>query len=153
MEKVKISRKKEMAFDAEIEDIPFTIPLDAPMSHGGLGNGLRPKSLMLIALGGCTAMDVAALIRKMRVNIEDFNVEVAASLDQGKPQVFNNFCVHYNFFTDNIPEIETKHKLLKIVEMSQERFCGVSKMYRNIAPVQYCIKLNGQDLESCPCSL
>ena len=44
-----------------------SLKIDADVANGGSGQGLRPKALMLTALAGCTGLDVASLIKKMRI--------------------------------------------------------------------------------------
>jgi putative redox protein len=48
------------------------ITLDADENVGGQNLGPRPKLLMMVALAGCTGMDVVSILKKMRVEIIDF---------------------------------------------------------------------------------
>jgi putative redox protein len=63
--KIDLNWKEEMAFMAEVND--HRIILDADEMVGGQNLGPRPKPLMLVALAGCTAMDVISILRKMKV--------------------------------------------------------------------------------------
>ena len=51
------------------------ISIDAGPENGGEGKGLRPKALMLSALAGCTGLDVASLMEKMKLEVADFKIE------------------------------------------------------------------------------
>ena len=53
------------------------ISIDAGPENGGEGKGLRPKALMLSALAGCTGLDVASLIEKMKLEVTDFKIETS----------------------------------------------------------------------------
>ena len=72
-EKVDIRWRDEMAFDASLHENTHKIVLDAMPAVGGRDLGPRPKALILVALGGCTAMDVVSMLKKMRVNFDYFN--------------------------------------------------------------------------------
>lgn len=109
-----------------------TVALDAPAAVGGEGNGFRPKELMLGALAGCTAMDVIAILRKMKCEPEAFRVEVTAEETGEHPRVFTAFHIKY-LVRGAVPEA----KLQKAINLSQERYCGVTVMYRSFAEVTH----------------
>ena len=79
-----------MAFESEINGHKLII--DADPSVGGEDRGPRPKLLMLSALGGCTAMDIVAILKKMRVDIEGLNVIVEGDLTEEHPRHFSKIC-------------------------------------------------------------
>ncbi len=113
-----------------------TLKIDASIEQGGTDNGLRPKSLMLNALAGCSAMDIANLVKKMRVEIDNFTIDVEGDLTDTEVQTYHTFRVTYNFFGSNLDE----EKLEKIVKLSTEKYCGVMIMYRQFAKIE--IKIN-----------
>ena len=115
-----------MAFEAEVNG--HTIVLDAEPHVGGENRGLRPKPFMLVALGGCTAMDVISILKKMRVEVERFNVRVEGDLTEEHPKQFYNMHVIFEFTGKNLPV----EKLEKAVKLSEERYCGVSAVYKKI---------------------
>ncbi len=106
-------------------------------------NGPTPKHLYLQAIAGCTAMDVLGILEKMRVKTpEHLSVAVDADLTDDMPKVFSNFRVYYTV-KGNIPP----EKLKKAVEMSQEKYCGVSAMAKKVSQITYQIELNGDLLD------
>ena len=109
-----------------------TVALDAPPAVGGEGNGFRPKELMLNSLAGCTAMDVVSILRKMKCEPEAFRVEVTAEETDEHPKVFTSFHIKYTV-KGEVPEA----KLKKAINLSQERYCGVTVMYRSFAEVTH----------------
>jgi len=109
-----------------------TVVLDAPVAAGGEAGGLRPKELLLSGLAGCTAMDVIAILRKMRCEPESFRVEVTAEVSREHPRVFTAFHLTY-FVNGDVPE----DKLEKAIKLSQERYCGVTAMFRHFAMVSH----------------
>lgn len=142
MEKVNVNWEQEMAFTASVNG--FQIKLDATPEHGGHGEGPTPKPLILVALAGCTGMDIASLSKKMRVEIEKLNIEVEAQKNQEMPIVYTSMTVIYRFTAKE----SDKDKIIKMVTMSQERYCGVAAMMSKAATVDFKIELNGTFLES-----
>ncbi len=115
---------KNMSFESEING--FKIVVDADPSVGGENKGPRPKPLMLAALGGCTGMDVISILNKMRVEVDSFNVKVEGDLTDEFPKHFYKMHVIYEFSGKDLP----MDKLQKAVSLSEERYCGVSAVYR-----------------------
>jgi len=113
-----------MAFEAEVTG--HKIVLDAGHSVGGENRGPRPKPLMLAALGGCTGMDVISILQKMRLEVDSFNVIVEGETTEEHPKHFYKMHVIYEFTGKDLPP----DKLQKAVELSEERYCGVSAAYR-----------------------
>ena len=129
--KVEISWKGEMSFDAEVNG--HIIPLDADERVGGKNRGPRPKPLLLVGLAGCTGMDVVSILKKMRVNIEDFDVNVEASMTEEHPKYYDKIHIIYSFKGNNLP----LDKIEKAVKLSQENYCGVSAMLSKSSELSY----------------
>ena len=115
---------ENMAFESEVNGHKLII--DAGPASGGEDRGPRPKQLMLSALGGCTAMDVVAMLKKMRVNIDGLNVIVEGDLTEDYPKHFFKMHVIYEFKGKDLP----LDKLQKVIDLSSEKYCGVSAVYR-----------------------
>lgn len=116
--------KGKMKFEAVLDG--HTIVVDAPVEGGGEDLGPRPKKLMMLALAGCTGMDVVSLLNKMRVEFDDFNITVDANVTDEHPKHYDAMHIIYRFKGKNLP----MDKLQKVVEMSQEKYCGVSAAYK-----------------------
>ena len=115
---------ENMAFESEINGHKLII--DAGPASGGQDRGPRPKLLMLSALGGCTAMDIVAILKKMRIDIEGLNVIVEGDLTEEYPKHFFKMHVIYEFKGKDLP----LDKLQKAIDLSSEKYCGVSAVYR-----------------------
>ncbi len=115
---------ENMAFESEINGHKLII--DAGPASGGQDRGPRPKLLMLSALGGCTAMDIVAILKKMRIDIEGLNVIVEGDLTEEYPKHFFKMHVIYEFKGKDLPV----DKLQKAIDLSSEKYCGVSAVYR-----------------------
>jgi len=135
MAKTKLVWKRGMQFDAYSAGQEAPIHIEAEEKFGGIGYGYQPKPLMLVSLAGCTALDVASLMKKMRIdeNVADFTVEVDAHMTDEHPKFFDKVHVIYNFTGKDLNE----EKLTKCVSLSESRYCGVFKMFRSFAEVSY----------------
>ncbi|HSH52301.1 MAG TPA: OsmC family protein [Bacteroidales bacterium] len=128
--------KDGMAFETELNG--HKIVIDADNTVGGNNLGPRPKPLMLLALAGCTGMDVVSILRKMRVELEGFNVEVIANNTNEHPKHYDEMKVIYKFWGKDMPE----DKINKAVNLSEERYCGVSFVYRKYVKMSTEIQIN-----------
>jgi putative redox protein len=109
------------------------IPLDAPKASGGADSGSSPKGLLLSGLGGCSGIDVVSILEKMRVPIDGLEVEVGAGLTDEHPRVFTNIHMKYVFRGKNLP----LDKLERAIQLSMEKYCGVSAMLAKAAPITW----------------
>ena len=128
---ISISWKEGMAFEAEVNG--HKIMLDAGEQSGGLNRGPRPKPLMLVALAGCTAMDVVSILAKMRVELENFDVRVEGEQSEEHPVHYTSMHIIYELWGRQLPA----DKLEKAINLSHERYCGVSAVYRKAMPVTH----------------
>jgi len=131
MSKVNVTWTEDMAFNAEVNG--FNIVLDAEESVGGQNRGPRPKALTLVSLGGCTGMDVISILNKMRIKPDYFNVEVSAKMTGEHPKYYHKIHLRYIFRGKDLP----LEKLEKAVNLSQDRYCGVSAMLRHAAELTH----------------
>ena len=120
-----------MSFNTET--VGGSVTLDADEAVGGEGKGVRPKALMLVALSGCTSMDVASLFKKMRVEVDGFKVLVTGQLTDEHPKYYNKVKVDYQFTGNNID----KEKVEKAVNLSVDRYCGVYEMFRKFSDITF----------------
>jgi len=123
-QEVQINWLENMAFEADVNG--HKIILDAAAEVGGENRGPRPKPLLLAGLAGCTGIDVVSVLKKMRVELEDFSVKVEGDLTEEHPKQFYKMNVIYEFKGKDLP----LEKLKKAVSLSEERYCGVSAMYK-----------------------
>jgi putative redox protein len=124
-----------MAFEAHVDG--FKIMTDAKAEVGGSNKGPRPKPLMMVALAGCTGMDVISILKKMRVEVKSFIVRVEGDLTEEHPKHFQKMHIIYEFEGDNLP----MDKLEKAINLSQERYCGVSTSYRMAMELSHEIRI------------
>ena len=114
----------DMAFEADVDG--HKIMMDSKPESGGHNAGSSPKKLMLVALSGCTGMDVVSILKKMRVEIEGCSIEVQGDVAEEHPKRYTKMHVIYTFTGKNLPQ----DKLRKAVKMSEETYCGVEALYK-----------------------
>lgn len=102
---------------------------DSSENEGGKDSAPRPKEMLLYSLMACTGMDVISILRKMRVlnSLETFKMEVEYEMTKEHPKVFKKIILRYFF---KIKEVGIKDKIEKAVNLSQNKYCGVSAMFK-----------------------
>lgn len=121
----------KMAFESN-NPSGLDLKIDAGVDDGGEGKGFRPKALMLSGLAGCSGLDVASLIKKMKLEVDDFHIETIADLTDEHPKFYDKVVVEYHFHGSNLNE----GKLKKAVNLSVEKYCGVMEMFRQFAEME-----------------
>ncbi len=128
---ISLDWNEAMTFETNVNG--HKIIIDADEKVGGRDRGPRPKPLMLVALAGCTAMDVISMLGKMRVQTDSFRVDVEGELTEEHPKIYQKLHVKYIFKGKDLP----MDKLDKAVNLSQERYCGVSAMLAKAAELTH----------------
>ena len=128
---VEVQRVKGITFVGKGESNHWVV-MDGPAKFGGAEAGTRPMELVLIALGGCTGMDVESILEKMRVHYADFKIIINGEITEKNPKTFTKIHMKYSI-RGNVPE----EKLKKAIELSQTRYCPVAEILRRSAEVTY----------------
>lgn len=131
-----VTWKDGMAFDVALDGHTFTI--DADDEFGGRNLGPRPKGLTLASLAGCTAMDVVSILQKMRLPLAGLKVSADGVTATEHPRRFVSIVVRYEV-TGDLPA----DRVLRAVELSEEKYCGVSATLRPAVPIAHEVWLNG----------
>ncbi len=129
---VKTEWKGAMAFEADVNG--HALLLDADAAAGGSDLGPRPKALLLAALAGCTGMDVVSILKKMREPISWFSMVTEAETGEEHPKKYTSFRLVYQFkASDNL----NPDNVRKACQLSQDKYCGVSAMLKDTAPLAW----------------
>jgi len=124
-----------MNFEAEVND--HLIILDTDEAAGGENKGPKPKTMLLASLAGCTGMDVISILKKMRIEPEYFNIVVEGELTEEHPKYYKTIHITYEIKGENL-EID---KIEKAIQLSQEKYCGVTAMLNKAAEITFEIKI------------
>ncbi len=108
----------------------------------GKDTAATPKELVAMGLGGCTAMDVIALLKKYKQQPKTFRINVDIQTSTvGQPAVFTKASIEYS-----VEGPVESDKLIEAVQLSQTKYCGVSAMLSKAFPIEYTIVLNGEPI-------
>ena len=78
-------------------------------------------------------MDVRSILAKMRVEFDAFNVNVSGELTEEHPKYFNKIHITYSFKGKDLPLA----KIEKAINLSQDRYCGVTAMLKDVAEITH----------------
>ena len=130
---------EKMKFTAHADN--HQVEMDTKPPIGG-DTALTPKQLLLAGICGCTAMDVVALLKKHKQNIESFEVEADAASTEGVyPAIFKEVKLVFKLKG----QLDAK-RVLESVTLSQTQYCGVSAMVSKTVPISYQVELNGENI-------
>ena len=113
------------------------ITVDGPENFGGSDAGIRPKELLLLSLAGCTASDVVSILKKKRVKLDDFEINISAEMTEEHPKVFTKIDLEYVFYGDNIKEKDVE----RAIDLSQTTYCGVTAMLEKVLEINHTYKI------------
>ncbi len=137
--KAQLKWKEGMKFEATSEGNSLLMDAKAPI---GTNTAMTPKELVAVGLGGCTAMDVIALLKKHKQAYQSLEVDVdIITSTSGQPVVFKSATLTFSA----TGEVE-RAILLDAVRLSQTKYCGVSAMLVKALPINYVVKLNGEQI-------
>ncbi len=130
----------DMAFESSIDG--FGIKLDADRKAGGNGLGPRPKPLVLSALAGCTGMDVISILQKKKIIPSSFRILIDGDLTEEHPKIYKDIKIVFEITGPGYRDNEDIYQAAKrAVELSSEKYCGVSAMLRGICMITHEILL------------
>lgn len=116
--------KKDMDFSSEFDG--HSIELSGAVGPDGKRSAFGPKALLLSGLAGCSGIDVVEILHKMKVPFSKMEISVEAGQTTEHPKVFTDITITYT--VDAAAEYEDKVK--RAVDLSLEKYCGVSAMLR-----------------------
>jgi len=113
------------------------ITVDGPVDFGGNNAGISPKELLLISLAGCTASDVVSILQKIRVKLDDIEINISGEMTEEHPKVFTKIDLEYVFYGDNIAEKDVE----RAIDLSQTTYCGVTAMLEKAMEINHTYKI------------
>ena len=135
--KAKISWKGNVSFEAALGG--HIVNIDTTKEKGGNDTGPSPMTLLLPALAGCSSFGVVGILKKMRITEFKLDVDVEANKTAEHPQIYDQIELRYNFIGENLDNA----KLMKAVDVAEERYCGVYAMLAKTAAINSIIINNG----------
>ena len=115
----------------------YTLTMDSDPSVGGDDSGFKPMELLLIGLGGCTAMDVLSILRKKRQDVTGFDVNVDARQAKDHPHVFTQITVNYIIRGRGI----NSKAVERAIQLSETKYCPAQAMLAKAATIEHTYKI------------
>lgn len=116
-----------------VNDTGNIVQMDGNPEIGGHNLGARPMQLLLMGIGGCSAIDIISILRKQKIELNNLEVEVSGEREKGAiPAVFTS--IHLVFKLGGIVD---RNKAERAAELSMEKYCSVSKMLEKTASITY----------------
>ncbi|PHQ79690.1 MAG: hypothetical protein COB65_12280 [Thalassobium sp.] len=118
------------------------VQIDGSPAIGGEDKGARPMEMLLMALGGCSCIDIGVILERQRQTLEGMSVDIEGERVSGKePSLFDK--IHVTFHAKG--DLDEK-KLNRAVSLSMEKYCSVAMTLEKTAEITYSITLNGEAL-------
>ncbi len=112
------------------------VHMDGSPEIGGEDLGARPMQLVLMALGGCTSMDMLSMLKKMREEVKGYKVTVDAERATEHPMVFTKIHIHYTL-EGNLK----KENVEKAINLSMDKYCSVTHMLNSTATITHSFEI------------
>jgi putative redox protein len=131
---ITINKVGTMAFSATAES-GHTVLMDSSPEAGGGDKGPRPMEMLLMGLGGCTAIDVVLILEKSRQEINNCTVEITSERATTDPKVFTN--IHVHFIISAKGGRLNPDRVARAIELSAEKYCSASIMLGKTATITH----------------
>lgn len=109
------------------------VVMDAAPAVGGRDLGVRPMEMLLLGMGGCTAIDVLHMLQKGRQEVTDCVVELEAERAETDPKVFTRIQMRYIVTGRGLNEAQVK----RAIALSAEKYCSASVMLGKTAAITH----------------
>ncbi|MCC9166842.1 OsmC family protein [Pontibacter harenae] len=114
------------------------INIDGSPEIGGHNAGARPMELLLMGLGGCSAIDVIQILKKQRQQIDSFDIQVTAERTPGEvPSLFKSINIHFI-----LGGPLDKEKVKKAIDLSLDKYCSVAAILYKTATITHSFEVN-----------
>jgi putative redox protein len=98
------------------------VMMDTKGEAGGNDGASTPKELVLMALAGCTSMDVISILKKKKSPVIDYECIVKGFERDEHPKIFTEIHVEYVFYGDGIKPEDVE----RAIDLSVTKYCSVS---------------------------
>lgn len=113
------------------------VVMDVRKENGGDGAAPTPMEYVLMALGGCSGVDVAEILRKKRQKVNDFQILLEGERAEEHPRVLTKVQLTYVFEGEGL----TLKPLEDAVRLSLEKYCSVAGMVGRTADIQWKVEI------------
>lgn len=116
--------RKQGDFGFEATDANgHSVKMDSSDETGGINYGIRPMQMLLMGLGGCSAIDIVMILKKQRQYVKDFSINIKGQREPGKePSLWQNVKIIF-LLTGTID----REKAERACELSMNKYCSVAE--------------------------
>ena len=107
--------------------------MDGAPDVGGRNLAARPMEVVLMGLGGCTAIDVVSMLKKQRQDIEGVEVSLVGERAGDHPMVYTEVKVVYTVRCRKL----SRALVERAVNLSDEKYCSATAMFKKTAKVTH----------------
>jgi putative redox protein len=125
-----VTWQKDQQYDGESHSGNH-VTIDADAAHRA---GPGPMEMVLMALCGCTSVDVVSILHKKREPLTSLTVSAVAEQSQEIPRVFTHIQLTYHIGGN----VSTK-AAEDAVSLSKNKYCSVSKMLEKSATIDWVV--------------
>jgi putative redox protein len=93
--------------------------------------GVSPMQLLLVALAGCTGMDIVSILQKKRLNLIDLQVRVRGKRANEYPKIWTDIHLTYLIWGEALRPSD----LEQAIRLSEEKYCSVGIMLGKVARI------------------
>jgi len=90
-----------------------------------------PMELLLLALGGCTGVDVISILKKQRQQVTGYRIEVHGDRREEFPRAYTRLYVKHIITGHAISE----QAVARAIELSDQKYCSVAATLRGTAEI------------------
>lgn len=99
------------------------VNIDGSPEIGGLGLGVRPMEMVLMALASCSALDLITILKKQKQVLIDFSVSVEGERREKIPTIFTKIHMVFTLKGTINPD-----KAERAAELAVKKYCSVHDM-------------------------
>ena len=110
-----------------------TITMDGAADIGGRNLASRPMEVMLMGMGGCTAIDVVSMLKKQRQDIEGVEVSLSGERATEHPMVYTEVKLVYTVRGRKL----NRALVERAVSLSDQKYCSATAMFKKTAKVTH----------------
>ncbi len=119
------------------------VHLDVTEEEGGSGQGAGPMQSVIMALGGCSSIDIILILKKQRQDLRDFDVDIAYERAKDQvPALFTRIHAHY-VLTGDLDSARVR----RAIDLSLNKYCSVAKILEKTVPITASFSINGTRYE------
>lgn len=97
------------------------------------GPGVSPMQMLLMGVGGCTAIDMIDILRKQRQPLVNLEIQVSGERGEEYPKPWKSMHVHYIFYGNGLDP----KKVERAIDLSIEKYCGAHATVAGVAAMSH----------------